>query len=155
MPRLTSHAQPVTAYADAVERIAALQALDDASINPLCRTVLLTHGRQVENAVVFLHGFTNCPQQFRTLAQNLFDLGWNVLVPRMPCHGCSNRLTDDIMRLSADELATFTDSVIDAAHGLGEHVTVAGLSLGGNMALWAAMQRDDIDRVVAVAPLLG
>jgi len=152
--RLDSQPRPIADYAEAIARIAQLQARDDETINPLCRTLLHTHGEKVERALVFLHGFTNCPQQFHILAQNFFEQGCNVLVPRLPYHGLRNRLSDDIARLSAAELARFTDEAIDLAHGLGDQVSVLGLSLGGNLALWAAMQRADIDRAVVIAPLL-
>src|SRR5712692_611162 len=130
-------------YADAVARITALQAQDSADINPLCRTQLLTYGRKVERVLVCLHGFTNCPQQFARLAQTFFDMGYNVLVPRLPQHGFANRLSHALGQLTADTLLTLTDEVIDVAHGLGAHVTLAGLSLGGTLALWAAQRRAD------------
>ncbi len=152
--RLDSQPRPIADYAEAIARIKPLQAQDDQAINPLCHTLLLTHDAKVERAIVFLHGFTNCPQQFHSLAQTFFAQGCNVLVPRLPYHGLRNRLSDDIAHLSAAELAAFTDAVLDLAHGLGERVVVVGLSLGGNLALWAAMQRADVDRAVVIAPLL-
>jgi carboxylesterase len=142
-------------YADALARISALQALDGEAINPLCRTQLLTHGRKVERAMVFLHGFTNCPQQFAGLAQTLFERGWNVLNVRLPHHGLRDRLTGDLANMRADEMIAFTADAVEMAHGLGEHVTLAGLSLGGTLALRAAQQRPDLDRAVAIAPMIA
>ncbi|MEP7199252.1 MAG: alpha/beta fold hydrolase [Chloroflexota bacterium] len=149
MPNLTAD------YQQALARIAALQAQDTDAINPLCRTHLLTHGAQVERAVVFLHGFTNCPQQFRTLAQMFFDEGCNVLSARIPFHGLRYRLTDSLAGLTSDVMLRFTGDVLDMAHGLGEEVTLVGLSLGGTLALWAAQQRPDLDRAVSIAPLIA
>ena len=142
-------------YETAVARVGALQALDGEAINPLCRTQLLTHGRKVERAIVFLHGFTNCPQQFAGLAQTFFERGWNVLNVRLPHHGLRDRLTSDLANMRADEMVTFTAGVVDMAHGLGERVSLTGLSLGGTLALRAAQQRPDLDRAIAIAPMIA
>ena len=56
-------AHPATDYADAMEQLAALRALDTAEINPQCVTQALTHGRATERAIVLIHGMTNCPRQ--------------------------------------------------------------------------------------------
>ena len=151
---LNSNPRPVTDYAEAVAGVAGLQALDDEHINPLCRTSLLTHGERRARAVVFLHGYTNCPRQFYRLAQDCFERDCNVLVPRLPQHGLADRLCAEPAGINAGEMAAFTDRALDLAHGLGEHVCVAGISLGANLALWAAQQRADVARAVAIAPVL-
>ena len=141
-------------YEMAVARVSAVQALDTEAINPLCRTQLLTHGRKVERAIVFLHGFTNCPRQFAGLAQTFFERGWNVLNVRLPHHGLRDRLTGDLANMRAEEMVAFTAGVVDTAHGLGEHVSLTGLSLGGTLALRAAQLRPDLDRAIAIAPMV-
>jgi carboxylesterase len=84
-----------------------------------------------------------------------YERGANVLVPRLPHHGFADRMTDELARVDADELCAFTDRVLDAAHGLGDSVTVAGLSIGGVMTAWAAQERHDVDRAVVIAPMIG
>lgn len=152
---LDSHPNPARSYEDAVARVEAMQALDTAEINPVCRTKLYTHGHKTENVLVYFHGFTNCPQQFHQLAQTFFEKGYNVFTPRMPLHGMSNRAPKEFSQLTAEALAQFTDEVVDIAHGLGEKVTLFGLSLGGTMTGWAAQNRADVDLAVLVAPLLA
>jgi hypothetical protein len=44
-----------------------LEALDGPNVNPACRTRVYTHGARTERALLLLHGFTNCPQQFDAL----------------------------------------------------------------------------------------
>ena len=142
-------------YDSAIESIAALQARDTDAINPLCRTQLLAYGNQVERAIVFLHGFTNCPQQFAGLAEIFYRMGWNVLNPRLPHHGLADRLTGDLARMRADELVSFTDDLLEVASGLGERVCLVGLSLGGTLALRAAQRHPELERAVAVAPFMA
>lgn len=152
---LQSRAQPAQTYGEAVRLVQSLYADDSESIAPECRTELLTHGRRTAHVIVLLHGLTNCPAQFDSLARLAFAGGANVLVPRLPHHGFVNRMTDELARAQAGELRAFTDRVLDAAHGLGDTVTVAGLSIGGVMAAWAGQERADVDRAVVIAPMLG
>ncbi|MEO6463166.1 MAG: alpha/beta fold hydrolase [Candidatus Eisenbacteria bacterium] len=147
--------RPAPAYEGAVGRVVELAATDDATIAPECRTLFLSHGRATGRVVVLLHGLTNCPAQFDSLARLLFDGGANVLVPRLPRHGLADRMTGELSRTDARELRDFTDRVIDAAEGLGNEVVVVGLSVGGTMAAWAGQNRPGVDRAILIAPLLA
>lgn len=152
---LRPHPHPAGSYADAVERIAALQATDTEEINPVSRLAFLSHGRRTERAIVFFHGYTNSPMQFRKLGEICHGLGYNVLIPRLPHHGLADRLTPDHALLTAGELTELADEAVDIALGLGEQVTVAGLSLGGVMAAWVAQERPEPTRAMLIAPGLG
>jgi pimeloyl-ACP methyl ester carboxylesterase len=156
--RLSSHANPALDYADAVARVEALNAREAAlgeEFNPLCRTRLLTHGQKTARAVILVHGFTTCPNQYRSLAPQIFDLGYNVLLVPLPHHGLADRLNTDQGNLTAEEVAAYADLVVDIAQGLGEQVTMIGFSLGGATTAWAAEHRPDLDQAVLVAPALG
>jgi len=150
-----SRPNPARAYAESVRRIEALQALDTPQVNPLCRTNFMTHGVKVGRAVLLLHGLTNCPRGFQKLGEAFHAQGCNVLIPRAPHNGLADRLTDELAQVTAEKLVAFTDEAVDIAQGLGEHVTVAGISMAGNMTAWAATHRADVDLAVIVAPALG
>ena len=149
---LRSQADPVADYAAAVARVSALQAEEAVLINPECATRLLTHGQRTARVITFVHGYTNCPQQFADLGQQFYDLGDNVLILRMPHHGLADRLTDDLTNFTAEEMAGVADLAVDLAVGLGDHVTFVGLSGGGTVAGWAAQQRPEVDQAVLIAP---
>ena len=142
-------------YAEAMHIAAGLKDLDGPNVNPLCHTRLYTHGHRTERSLVLLHGFTNCPQQFDTLGRRFFDQGWNVVIPRYPRHGYSDRLNTSIAELRADHLVAVANRAADVGAGLGERLTVAGLSLGGILTGLLAQKRDGIERVVLIAPMLG
>jgi pimeloyl-ACP methyl ester carboxylesterase len=152
---LRSHPRPATSYARAIEIVDALRARDSVPLMPGAATELLTHGARTPRVVVLLHGLTNCPAQFDSLARIVWARGANVLVPRLPHHGLADRMTDDLARCGPEELCAFTDRVLDAADGLGDSVSVCGLSIGGVMAAWAGQERADVDRAVVVAPMIG
>jgi carboxylesterase len=154
-PRLESDPRPATSYAEAVRLVEALRAQDSPAIANDCRTRLLTHGVPTRLVVVMLHGLTNCPAQFDSLGSISFARGANVLIPRLPRHGFADRMTDELGRARTRELRAFADRVLDAAQGLGDSVTVVGLSVGGTLAVWAAQERRDVDHAVVIAPMLG
>jgi hypothetical protein len=124
-------------------------------LHPRCHSKLLTHGDRVAEAVVFFHGFTNCPAQFDELAADVFELGYNVYVPLLPRHGEADQMTLALAGLTAEEIAAATEQAIDLASGLGGRVTVVGLSGGGTMAAWAGQYRADADGTIAIAPFLS
>ena len=78
--------------------------------------------------------------------------GYNVLIPRLPRHGYVNRLTRDQGRLSRAELVAFASHAVDLGRPLGEHLTVAGLSVSGVLAAWCAEHRPQVDLAVLIAP---
>ena len=145
-------ARPAQNYAEAVTRIEALQALDGPEVRSDSGTRLWTHGAQTERAIVFYHGYTNAPPQYKLLGEQFYQAGYNVLAPRLPHHGLQDPLTTDQMNLTAEELITMAQETTDIAFGLGRRVTIAGLSCGGVMAGWAAAFRPDVFLAMGMAP---
>lgn len=150
-----SSSQIAATYDEAIARVQALQAQDGANVRPDSRTRLWTHGHQAERVIVYYHGYTNAPPQFNQLGDELFKRGYNVLVPRLPYHGLLDPLSKEQGELTAAEMKQMTAETTDLAHGLGKHVTIAGLSGGGVMAAWAAQFRPDVDLAVVMGPAFG
>ncbi len=147
---------PTSLYPEAVARITAIQADEEKlDLNPVCRTQLLSQGQKTEKVIVFLHGFTSCPQQFTLFAEQFFKLGYNIYLPRLPHHGMNDRFANNLRNTTVEELIAFADSVVDIATGLGDRVIVSGLSGGGTVTLWIGQFRCEVDLVVAIAPFLG
>jgi carboxylesterase len=153
---LNSQARPVTRYEEAIARVKTMQEEDDADITrDVCITKIYDHGYQTEHVIILIHGFTTCPEQFNELGKHYYEAGNNVLIPRMPYHGLSDRLTDALASLTAESLANFGNKIIDTAHGLGKKLTVMGISGSGTLVAWLAQNRADIDFAFAIAPLFG
>ena len=124
-------------------------------MNPVCQLKLITHDRKVERAIILVHGYTNCPQQFNTLGQQFYDLGYNVLIAPLPHHGLADRMIEEHGLLTAEELAAYADETVDLAQGLGDQVVMMGISAGGVTTAWAAQHRSDIDLAVIISPAFG
>ena len=149
---LTPLPRPAQSYSEAARRIESLQAKDTSDVNPLCRADFMTHGRQTERAILFLHGYTNCARQFHDLGRLFYERGYNVFNARLPWHGLKDRLTPRLADLTAVELVALANEVTDIGRGLGRHVTLGGISAGGVAAAWMAQNRTDVDQAVVIAP---
>jgi alpha-beta hydrolase superfamily lysophospholipase len=152
---LKSRPNPARDYGEALRRFRKIQGTEGPQLNPVCLSILLVHGKRTKRAVVFFHGLTNCPEQFRELGRTFYELGYNVLIPRLPRHGLADRKVENLTPLKAEELRDCADASVDIACGLGEKVYVGGLSAGGTMAAWVAQNRPEVARVLLIAPVLG
>lgn len=148
------NASPAATYEQAMDDAEELLGADDERINPECRSRVIDQGERTRTAVVLLHGFTNCPAQFDALAQAYADRGYSVVVPRLPGHGYSDRLTGAPSDVHAADIADTGDLAVDIASGLGEQVHVVGLSGGGTLAGWLSSRREEITRTALIAPLV-
>ncbi len=148
-------ASPSRTYDDALARLRTMRQRDDARIAPVARTALFDRGSRVPWCVVLFHGLTNHPGQFAELAPQIYELGVNVLVPRMPLHGYADRMTDALAHLTSDMLLRKAYEAVDIATGLGERVAVLGISIGGLLCAYLAQFRSDVATSVPVAPDFG
>ncbi len=103
--------------------------------------------------VLLLHGFTGSPVSMRPWAEALAGAGYSIRVPRLPGHGTS---------WQALNTTGWQDWYAEAAHGLTkladacDAVFVAGLSMGGCLALRLAEQRPDaVDGLLLVNPVVA
>lgn len=150
---LGAHPNPARDYEAAVRLALAMQGADTAVASG-GKSIILTHRVRTPRAFVLFHGLTNSPRQLSQLAATLYDGGDNVFVPRLPQHALRGADADDLARIKAEGLRDAGDAAIDIATGLGDTVIVLGLSLGGNVAVWTAQFRPEVDRAVIVAPAL-
>ena len=146
---------PSHSYQESLRRINNLRILDGEDVATDGHLIFLTHEDKMQNVIVFFHGGTNSPRQFEALGRIFYEKGYNVLIPRIPHHGLKDRMTESSAKLTALELTKLCDESMDIAQGLGKHISVAGLSMGANMASWIAQNRSDVDKAVIIAPFWG
>ncbi|HME87181.1 MAG TPA: alpha/beta fold hydrolase [Candidatus Nanoarchaeia archaeon] len=101
-------------------------------------------------AVVLTHGLGASPYEVKYLAQYLADRNITVYAVRLQGHGTS---VEDLKRTSADDWYKSYHEAILSVKPLKEKVFVAGMSLGGVMALKAA-EDEQVDGVIALSPAL-
>ena len=149
-----SHPNPAADYAEAMQRVERLRAAE-VGFNPDCHTILLTHGARTAKVILFLDGYGSCSASFQELGKQFFDRGYNVLSLPLPYNGLADRMTNEQAKIKAEDLVRYTDQVVDIGRGLGDHITLLGISAGGLMTGWAAQQRQDVDLAVLISPGFG
>lgn len=127
--------------------------------NDACRSKFFFHPNSTSKVFLFFHGFTAAPYQFEPLGKALFEAGYNVLVPLQPGHGVAGIWDKDNPPPLPTEIEIyqkFALSWLQISQKLGKQVIVGGLSTGGNLAAWLALQRpQEIERGLLFAPSLG
>lgn len=105
-----------------------------------------------EHAVLLCHGFTGSPQSLRDWAHDLHAAGYTVSLPLLPGHGTN---PDDLRTRTAEEWVAAEEEALAALVAAGKQVSVAGLSMGGALALRLAETHPKIRSVVLVNPAVG
>ena len=149
-----SHPNPAADYAEAVRRVESKIA-SEVDFYEGSHSFLLTHGAMTAKVIIFAHGFPNSPAPFKEIAAQFYDRGYNVLVMTMPYCGLADRMNTEQAKMRAEDFMRYGDEVVDIARGLGDHVTMAGISGGGLVTAWVAQQREDVDLAVLISPGLG
>lgn len=104
------------------------------------------------HAVLLLHGGGDTPQTLRYLAEYLHGRGYNVRVPLLPGHG---RALNAFSSVTAD---VWLDAARTAYQELGATnpwVAMAGLSMGGALAVRLAAEDDTLPALGLLAPYLA
>jgi len=146
---------PMTDYAEAVSRVEKMLEDELPITNESSRSFLMEHGQKTDDVFVLVHGVTNAPKEFEELGQKLYDQGNNVLILRMPYHGLKSGDIKELKPLTSEDLRDYADETIDIASGLGDKITVMGISGGGAVAAWMTQNRPEVERTVLISPFFG
>ncbi len=155
VPPLSSTPNPVTDPLKARSQVATLLAEIPPTVRADCFALAFDHGHKTARVYVLLHGLTNCPAQFRALADILHADGANVLIPRLPYHGLKEGHDHYQKAMTAESMLEVAAIAVDLAHGYGEKITVIGLSVSGTTAAWLAQHRADVDTAMIIAPFFA
>lgn len=105
-----------------------------------------------ENAVLLCHGFTGSPQSLRPWAEYLAGRGYTVSLPLLPGHGTR---WEDLAVTGWQDWYAEVDRELRQLRERSARVFVAGLSMGGTLALrLAAKHGDAVSGVAVVNPAI-
>lgn len=149
-------------YTDTIAALAqTTKAREDALplLNEACRSQFFFHPQPTDRVCVFFHGFTAGPYQFVPIAQAFYQAGYNVLVPLMPGHGQAGNWSKQNPPPLPTDPTVYQQFALDwlaQAQALGEQVIVGGLSGGGTVAAWLALEQPQaLYRTLLFAPYLS
>jgi carboxylesterase len=109
-------------------------------------------GGDGETGVLLCHGFCGSPASLRPWAEYLVDQGFRVSLPRLPGHGTT---WQELNQTSWQDWYATVDRALGGLTAQCRTVAVAGLSMGGALALRLAEQhRTEISALVLVNPAL-
>lgn len=103
------------------------------------------------NGVLVLHGFTGNPDSMRQLAEAFANAGLSVECPLLPGHGTS---VDDLEQTRFDDWSAAARGAYQSLAARCDKVVVAGLSMGGTLALWLVVRHPEILGAVVINPLV-
>lgn len=103
-------------------------------------------------AVLLLHGGGDTPQSLAELAAYLHARGFAVSAPLLPGHG---RTIRDFAKVRAAEFSRAAADAYDALRAGHDVVHVAGLSMGGALAVQLASEHPEVPALVLLAPYLS
>lgn len=99
--------------------------------------------------VLTLHGFTGNPSSMRGLAEAVAAAGFHVELPRLPGHGTT---VDEMLTTGWSDWTGEVEAAYQRIAGRTERVVVAGLSMGGSLALWTALEHPEVAGLALVNP---
>ncbi|MGH3096276.1 MAG: alpha/beta hydrolase [Streptosporangiales bacterium] len=100
--------------------------------------------------VLLCHGLTGSPRALRPWAEHLARAGYSVSLPRLPGHGTT---WQEMTLTRWEDWYAEVDRAFRELRGCCERVVVAGLSMGGTLALLLAQRRGrDVTGLVLVNP---
>jgi esterase/lipase len=112
---------------------------------------VLLRGRSRQLGIVLIHGYLAAPQELAELAAYLHNKGFWVYQVRLRGHGTS---PEDLATRTAGDWLDSVDRGYALMSALCKRVVVGGFSLGGGLALDAAMRIEGLAGVFAVCPPL-
>ena len=92
--------------------------------------------------VLTLHGFTGNPSSVRGLAEAFAGAGFHVELPRLPGHGTT---VDEMLTTTWDDWAAEVEGAFQRLAARTDRIVLAGLSMGGSLALWTALRHAPYD----------
>ena len=108
-----------------------------------------SHDGTGDRGVLVLHGFTGNPSSLRQLADRFAAAGYHVELPRLPGHGTT---IEDMLPTGWSHWTGEVDAAYRRLAGRASRIVVGGLSMGGSLALWTALEHPDVSGLVLVNP---
>ena len=122
---------------------------DKASTVKASRPFSILHPQKSSRAVLLVHGFTGYPGELIRPAEDLYERGFDVFVPRLPGHGTSGK---DFMKSDHKDWIRMAENAASDLISRYSEVSVVGHSMGGAIAAILMERHKEIRRGVLTCP---
>ena len=113
------------------------------------RPFTLLHENKSGKAVLLIHGFTGYPGELVRPAEDLYEKGFDVFVPRLPGHGTTGK---DFIKSRKEDWIGVPEKALLSLEKEYESVSVVGHSMGGAIAAILLSRHPEIERGVLCCP---
>ncbi|WP_082234394.1 alpha/beta hydrolase [Halobacillus massiliensis] len=104
-----------------------------------------------EVGILISHGFTGTTQSIKPLADAFSNEGYTVACPRLQGHGTA---PEDMEKSTYEDWMDSIDEAYDWLTKRCKKIFAAGLSMGGTLALYAALKHKDISGTILINPAI-
>lgn len=101
------------------------------------------------HGALVLHGFTGNPGSMRGVAEALAASGFAVELPRLPGHGTT---VEDMMTTGWSHWTAEVEAAYQRLAARVDRVVVVGLSMGGSLTAWTAVQHPEVAGLAFINP---
>lgn len=108
-----------------------------------------SHSGHTSFGALCIHGFTGNPSSMRGVAEAFAAAGHHVELPRLPGHGTA---VSDMIPTRWSHWTAEVEASYRRLASRCERVVVAGLSMGGSLTLWTALQHPEVAGIVCINP---
>ena len=108
-----------------------------------------SHRGSARFGALCIHGFTGNPSSMRGVAEAFAAAGFHVELPRLPGHGTA---VSDMLDTRWSHWSAEVESAYQRLASRCDKVVVAGLSMGGSLTLWTALNHPEVKGIVCINP---
>lgn len=106
-----------------------------------------SHDGTLDTGLLVLHGFTGNPSSMRAIADAAAASGLHVELPRLPGHGT---VVEEMLDTGWSDWTAEVEAAYQRLAARVDTVVVAGLSMGGSLTLWTALQHPEVAGIVCI-----
>lgn len=113
------------------------------------RSFSLTHDKRTNECWLLIHGYRGYPGELVRPAEDLFNIGFDVFVPRLPGNGTSG---DDFIKTKGKDWITLAQNALDDLSKQYEKVNLLGHSMGSSIVAIIGCNNPSVGKIVLVSP---
>ena len=122
---------------------------DKKEVRTGARSFSMIHEKKAEECWLFIHGYRGYPGEMVRPAVDLYELGYDVYVPRLPGHGTCG---DDFIAAHRNDWQGLSENALNDLKGKYKKVHLLGHSMGTAICAFLGSNDQNVGKIVYVSP---